>query len=92
MTATTKRATATALPKAKPSADTVASNAPDPKSALSEDYSELLVAQAVADTRLAMADAKGRRRRIKPPQTLLRSKRISAYRRADYSPAPTTPG
>jgi hypothetical protein len=58
MTATTKRATATALPKAKPSADTVASNAPDPKSALSEDYSELLVAQAVADTRLAMADAK----------------------------------
>jgi hypothetical protein len=91
MTATTKRATATALPKAKPSADTVASNAPDPKSALSEDYSELLVAQAVADTRLAMADAK-RRRRIKPPQTLLRSKRISAYRRADYSPAPTTLG
>jgi hypothetical protein len=41
------------------STDTMASDAPaSPESALSKDYNELLVAKAVADTRLAVADAK----------------------------------
>jgi hypothetical protein len=44
------------------STDTMASTAPaSPKSVLSEDYGELLVAKAVADTRLAVADAKRKR-------------------------------
>lgn len=44
------------------STDTLAASAPvSPKSALIEDYDELLVAKAVADTRLAVADAKRKR-------------------------------
>ena len=58
----TVRANSPALPEAEPSTNTLASNAPaSPKSALIEDYDELLVAKAVADTRLAVADAKRKR-------------------------------